>query len=347
MKFGYWDNLKKGLMAGETLHHDLKRLEVSYLERSVPGLEIAKNISLVSLAPGKLLELKMNGSCEFELPEWLFDLDTPGHYRRRMKMLGVTIPCVTGPYTSVPCTVQLLSNRWRQVDTVNASIPYPFNPASDDRFIVDWAVRNVMVTSTGQNDSGLFEPSLRDERYLPFEGAGVISRWKLELPMDFKPFDYSTISDVILHVRYTAEHRDHLREPAVEYTKTLLGAVDGAPLFRLVSLRHEFPSEWHRFVTGSTTPVAGMTVELGMSRFPYFVQGRAIRITKATVVPLPDSPDDVVGIAPGRQASDPLVNPWSPGSNDNPGQPGPWTIATSENPRSFEDLFVIVEYGSS
>ena len=53
-------------------------------------------------------------------------------------------------------------------------------------------------------------------------------------------------------------------------------------------------------MTGSTTPVAGMTVELGMSRFPYFVQGRAIRITKATVVPLPDSPDDVVGIAPGR-----------------------------------------------
>ena len=32
-----------------------------------------------------------------------------------------------------------------------------------------------IVTSHGQNDSGLFELNFRDERYLPFEGAGAIS----------------------------------------------------------------------------------------------------------------------------------------------------------------------------
>jgi hypothetical protein len=38
-----------------------------------------------------------------------------------------------------------------------------------------------IATSSGQADSGLFELNFRDERYLPFEGAGAISRWRLEL----------------------------------------------------------------------------------------------------------------------------------------------------------------------
>ena len=50
----------------------------------------------------------------------------------------------------------------------------------------------------------MFETNLRDERFLPFEGAGAISTWSLGLPSEFRPFDYMTISDVILHVRYTA-----------------------------------------------------------------------------------------------------------------------------------------------
>ena len=53
------------------------------------------------------------------------------------------------------------------------------------------------------------EAILRDERYLPFEHSGVISEWQLELPAnpskgDPRQFDYKTISDVILHLRYTA-----------------------------------------------------------------------------------------------------------------------------------------------
>jgi hypothetical protein len=33
-----------------------------------------------------------------------------------------------------------------------------------------------IATSHAQNDSGMFELNFRDERYLPFEGAGAISR---------------------------------------------------------------------------------------------------------------------------------------------------------------------------
>jgi hypothetical protein len=38
-----------------------------------------------------------------------------------------------------------------------------------------------VVTSSGNQDGGLFEVSPRDERYLAFEGAGAgaVSRWRL------------------------------------------------------------------------------------------------------------------------------------------------------------------------
>ena len=53
----------------------------------------------------------------------------------------------------------------------------------------------------GQSDVGLFEANLRDERYLPFEGAGAISMWRIELPNRTNRFDPATIVDVVLHMR--------------------------------------------------------------------------------------------------------------------------------------------------
>ena len=44
----------------------------------------------------------------------------------------------------------------------------------------------------------MFEINLRDERFRPFEVARAISTWNRSLP----PFDYTTISDVTLHIRY-------------------------------------------------------------------------------------------------------------------------------------------------
>jgi hypothetical protein len=57
----------------------------------------------------------------------------------------------------------------------------------------------------------LFELNLRDERFLPFEGAGAISTWRLEIPNDVPQFDFESISDVVLHIRYTCREAGHLR----------------------------------------------------------------------------------------------------------------------------------------
>jgi hypothetical protein len=54
----------------------------------------------------------------------------------------------------------------------------------DPRFADERAGIASIATSSGQNDAGLFELKLRDERYLSFEGAGAISSRQLRLNSD-------------------------------------------------------------------------------------------------------------------------------------------------------------------
>src|SRR6266487_2303668 len=110
---GYWDSLKKGLLAGERLQYDLRRLETAYLEQNRREFELTKHVSLAMLDPLALVRLRETGRCFFRLPEELFDLDYPGHYFRRIKSVSVSLPSVVGPYTTVSCTLRLLNHSIR------------------------------------------------------------------------------------------------------------------------------------------------------------------------------------------------------------------------------------------
>jgi receptor-binding and translocation channel-forming TcA subunit of Tc toxin len=79
--------------------------------------------------------------------------------------------------------------------------PYTEDTQNDDtRFRYRFGPIQSIATSTGRNDAGLFEVAFRDERYLPFEGAGAISRWRIELPRETNAFDVDTLSDVVIHL---------------------------------------------------------------------------------------------------------------------------------------------------
>ena len=104
INFGYWDSLKKGLLSGEKLQYDLRRLETAYLEQNRREFELTKHVSLALLDPLALVKLRETGRCFFRLPEEIFDLDYPGHYFRRIKSVSLTLPCVVGPYTTISCT---------------------------------------------------------------------------------------------------------------------------------------------------------------------------------------------------------------------------------------------------
>jgi hypothetical protein len=151
--------------------------------------------------------------------------------------------------------------------------------SEDDRFVDYIGAVQSIVTSGGINDSGLFETNLRDERFLPFEGAGAESTWKLDLPKDYRAFDYSTISDVILHIRYTARQ-------GVDSTKVktmldnLFQQASQSNLALLFSLKHDFPTEWAKFVNGT----GNFTATIKKDYFPYFIQNsiqkKKIKVTE-------------------------------------------------------------------
>ncbi|MBA3473875.1 MAG: hypothetical protein H0T57_11720 [Rubrobacter sp.] len=286
ISFGYWDSLKKGLLSGEKLQYDLRRLETAYLDQNRREFELTKHVSLALLDPLALVKLQETGRCFFDLPEEIFDLDYPGQYFRRIKSVSLTLPCTVGPYTTISCTLRLLKNSIR-INTTNGDNGYPRNtddeglPADDGRFIENNIPVKAIAASNAQNDSGVFELSFRDERYLPFEGAGAVSEWSLELFSDLpsnnpdpenpdfgKPlrqFDYGSISDAVVHVKYTArEDAGVFKNGAVAHLRDYFSQDGATPSLRMLNLRQEFPTQWHRFLN-PTNPADGNVFELEMS----------------------------------------------------------------------------------
>jgi hypothetical protein len=135
-----------------------------------------------------------------------------------------------------------------------------------------------IVTSSAQSDNGLFETNLRDERYLPFEYSGIAgSQWQLTLPSDLPQFDFDTITDVVLHVRYTArEGGEVLKAAAVSNLQNLVNKAQTIGSVCLFSLRHEFPSQWAKFksvtINRPTIPSAELQLTLVPELYPFWAQ---------------------------------------------------------------------------
>ncbi len=280
IKFGYWDSLRKGLMSGEKLQFDLRKMEATYMEENERELELTKHFSLAMIGPFSLLVLREQGSCTFGLDETWFDLDYPGHYMRRIKSVSISIPCIAGPYTSIASRLTLLENALQK------------DPDSTSYEIMPVSV-SAMATSTGQNDAGMFELNFRDERYIPFENAGAISYWQLDLMDDksLRQFDYDTITDVIIHVRYTARDDKRTTGNKAIATKTKLRdqlSEAGTSLPRYFSLKHEFSNEWYAGFNKLSPPLSGTTpvghkldLYLQPSQFPQYAQHKQIKVTHA------------------------------------------------------------------
>ena len=75
VKFNYWDGGRKGLLSGEALHLDVKRMEMAYIENNKREIELTRHVSLRQLNPLALLLLKTTGACQVTIPEWLYDRD--------------------------------------------------------------------------------------------------------------------------------------------------------------------------------------------------------------------------------------------------------------------------------
>ena len=276
ISYGYWDSMKKGLQSADHLIHDIKRMETSYLDKNKREYELTKHVSLAMLDPLALVKLRATGVCDFDIPEALFDLDYAGHYFRRIKSVSISLPCIAGPYTSISAKLSLVKNKYRK--NTNAATGYSEDHGNDERFVYNVGAIQSIAASNSQNDSGVFELNFRDERYLPFEGTGAISSWRLELPEEVRQFDYDTISDVILHIKYTSrDGGSSLRGLAETSLKTRLAEIkqqlNQTGLHVAINIKHDLPNEWQLFKKNGI-----INITIDKSRLPYMAQTIAAAI---------------------------------------------------------------------
>jgi hypothetical protein len=287
-----WDNLHEGLLAGERLQLELAHMEKDYFDHNCREYELTKHISLRLSFPMEFLRLKLTGRCDIQLPEWMFDLDYPGQYMRRIKTVSLTIPVVAGPYNEVHCRLTLLRSGTR-ID------PLPRRPAAkccdccqsengysvcphDPRWVSQNGALEAIATSSGLDDSGLFQVSFDDERYLPFEFRGAVSHWRIELPRENNYFNMETLSDVVLNLNYTSrEGGDALRRAAREASACDLPGKG----WRLFDVRHEFADAWELFRNKDVARRERcLDLELSRRMFPFVPGDRELCIEDVAVL---------------------------------------------------------------
>ncbi|EDY2185944.1 hypothetical protein GTE46_002459 [Salmonella enterica subsp. enterica] len=218
-----WNDSYHGLLAGETLELNLQQMESAWLSRNQRRLELTKTVSLKTLlGDSDFANLIAAGTVNFSLDEKLFDNDYPGHYLRQIKFVTLSLPTLLGPWQDVRATLtQTSSSTLLKADINGVNYLNDTTTGNAANVVTNLRASQQIAVSSGMNDSGLFELSFGDERYLPFEGTGAVSSWQLSFPRP-KSSEQKAIldnlSDVIVQVHYTAVSGDSDFESTVEKT---------------------------------------------------------------------------------------------------------------------------------
>lgn len=363
--YQYWDQAHAGLLAGDLLVQDLRRMDAAYIDNYEREYELTKVVSLAQVDPYALAILRQTGSCYFTVPEWVYDLDHPGHIRRRIKSVSVALPAVAGPHVGGGCSLTLESSKMRvetgkgTVDTYTEDSEDP-----DGRFVYRFGQVERIATSSGRDSTGLFQPALEGPRYMPFEGAGAISTWRVNLPADFRQFDYESIGDVLLTIRYTAREGGSTQADAALASLASISAAHayvskpgatGASMMLRASV--DFADAWYAFLREEHgDPTRTFTMELDANRFPHVFAKRAglqisnIRMVLVTSAPAPMTanlivPSDGQPDACNFTSTETVLDGHMLASWDGTESPGTFTLSVDET--AIDDAGLGVPYDST
>ena len=212
------DHPHANLLRGERLMAALQQMDAAYLEWDSRALEVTRTVSLAKEMKSTLgkhsfanlvnsiladkteipqpdgLTISLDGN-QLAATIFLKNLkinddypDTLGNIRR-IKQIGVSLPALIGPYQDV-----------------QAVLSYEGNGIS-----LDQSCRRIAI-SHGVDDAGMFQWSFQDNKYLPFEGIAINDNGCLVLSFPNATSKQaelvSSLSDIILHIRYTIRNND-------------------------------------------------------------------------------------------------------------------------------------------
>lgn len=366
IKFGYWEPQNSGFLCGERLLLSLKELESTYQESRGHDFEITKHVSLRAINPLQLLRLRGDAVAEFAVPEILFDMDFPGHYGRRLKSVSVSVLPRAGlepsPFDNFNCTLRVTAHKFRNTGIVKGKTDYPEKTDADDlRFSsVSHVPIEAIATSSPLQDSGVFELSFSDatERFLPFEGAGAISSWRLEFNEAFRGFDYDSIADVVLSLKYTSldggrKLRDVANGAVVDYIKSVADLSDSEGLYAVFDVPRDFPVEW-----AAATADASATHKLALNalntRLPAYTKGHAADHIQTRDVWIITDNALASGDVSVRQGASVMAFSRADGkvgsglnalhSTDGPIALRDWVVAAGDSIMGVKEMWIVVRY---
>jgi hypothetical protein len=233
INYDYWEEERQGLLGSELLMRDIEEMDNFRLSTATRKKEVEKTMSLASAMPAEFQRFRQSGILDFGTIMPWFDRDFPGHYMRLIRDVDVTILALVPPNEGIHAT---LSNNGLS----RVMVEPPF-----EQLTTIYRLPESVALSGAYKATGLFQLRPDDPMLLPFEGAGVDTTWRLEMPRGANRFDYDTLYDVLFTVRYTAlEDRAYRAKVLESMQQNDEGYVEVEGV-RYFSLRNDFPDQWY------------------------------------------------------------------------------------------------------
>jgi Tc toxin complex TcA C-terminal TcB-binding domain len=272
---------RRGMTGSARLLADLLQVDQHAFLTDRRKLQLTRTISLARHAPIEFHRFRETGVMIIGTRQELFDRDFPGHYLRLIKRVRTSVIALIPP-----------------VDGIHALLSTPGTSrvvigGDTFRTVVVRRDPETVALSSPRDATGLFElvPDTQPELLLPFEGTGVDTVWRFELPKAANAFDYSTVADVLLTFEYTALN-------SFDYRQQVLQTLDSEiSSDRPFSFRQQFPDQWYELHNphGTATPMAvRMTTEHG--DFLPNIEDPRIQHLLLYFAPANDRPVDIRGV---------------------------------------------------
>ncbi len=209
IKSDYSGDEVKGLLGADLLMADIQGFTFDLITNTRNKPQPLRQTISLSERYGFAFEtqLRRTGVMEFETRIADFDEVYPGTYAGRIEAVEVEVDGIVPP-TGISGAL------------TNGGISFYRTPAADDQQAGDMKIRvqsreTMVISDYDPRGDALLNPE--DRRMLRiFQGAGLASTWRLELPRGLNDLDYGALTDVRLTLHYKARFDPELRERVLQ-----------------------------------------------------------------------------------------------------------------------------------
>jgi hypothetical protein len=220
---------RNGLTGSTRLLQDLTRMDQWAFTSNTRKLEITKTISLARAFPLEFQQFRETGKITFNTLMQHFDRDFPGHYMRIINRVQTNVVALVPPTEGIKAT--LTSSGISEVVIKGDRFQSTFIRRTSER----------IALSVPSGNTGILELQPQGEQFTnPFEGNGVAMQWEFEMPIESNSVEYSSISDVLITIQYTAMDSPDYR---TEVLRKLPKEFEGEKLY---SLRSDFSDQFYQ-----------------------------------------------------------------------------------------------------